>query len=355
MDANSNSFIEKSQLPILIVEDEADIRCLLQREIADQGYPVVAVGDAERALVALQDRLFAVVVTDICMPGIDGVTLTQRIKQQSPATEVILVTGYASIETASQAVRLGAFDYLTKPFGNICFISECIARAAEKFFQGTQARAQLNHLQAQQTLFARVLDHFPMGVVLIDDAGKVLLENQHALAIFAQGDGLSKNSSGRLLGARSDITANLRALIKDAVEGLQGQGIRQGGAMLLPRPSGRPSYSALVMPLKPEEERWERGEPASAVFVSDPEQRAGTAEDLLCRLYALTPTEARLAAILMQGKSVEDAMFELNVSSNTARTHLKRIFVKTNTTHQGDLISLLFNSPALLKLKQESP
>jgi DNA-binding CsgD family transcriptional regulator len=107
--------------------------------------------------------------------------------------------------------------------------------------------------------------------------------------------------------------------------------------------------SLLVTPLSVDCEPLPPGEPSTAIFVSDPEQRVETAEEMLCRLYALTPTEARLAAILMQGKSLEDAGSELEVSTNTARTHLKRIFSKTGTTHQGDLISLLLSGPALFQ------
>jgi DNA-binding CsgD family transcriptional regulator len=70
----------------------------------------------------------------------------------------------------------------------------------------------------------------------------------------------------------------------------------------------------------------------------------------LCELHGLTPAEARLAAALVRGFSLEEAAAELVISRNTARTHLKRVFAKTGTCRQGELISLLLSGPALVQL-----
>ena len=112
----------------------------------------------------------------------------------------------------------------------------------------------------------------------------------------------------------------------------------------------RAALSVLVLPLDPNLGQGGAGVPIVAMLVSDPEQRVETPEKTLCRLYALATAEARLTGLLMQGKSFEEARRELDISANTARTHLKHIFEKTDTSRQGELISLLLSGPALLRL-----
>jgi DNA-binding CsgD family transcriptional regulator len=91
-----------------------------------------------------------------------------------------------------------------------------------------------------------------------------------------------------------------------------------------------------------------KGTVSAALFVSDPERRPGTVDELLCRQYGLTPAEARIACLLTQGRSVSACAAELSISLNTARTHLKRVYSKTSTHGQSDLVSLLLSSPAPL-------
>jgi FixJ family two-component response regulator len=345
---------KRSDLPVLVVEDDPEVRCLLQREIQDQGHPVTVVPEAEQALEALSASTYAVVITDIRMPGMDGVELTRRIKQSAPDTEVILITGYASIDTASTAVRLGAADYLQKPLGDISRIHESLDRALERHQQRAQTLEHISQLEARQRVFAHLLDRLPMGLALIARDGHVLHLNRAAGAILGEHDGLSLTDDKQLRASRHDDTLRLQSLIQTAGAAVTNGRGRRGGAAKVDRPSGRTALSVVVTPLHAENGELSHDEAAAALFVSDPDRRVATAEDLLCRLYALTPTEARLAAVLMQGKSVEEAATELNVSTNTARTHLKRIFGKTGTSRQGDLISLLLSGPALLRLEEDS-
>jgi FixJ family two-component response regulator len=333
-----------------VVEDDDEVRCLLQREIEEQGHPVTPVGDAELALTALRERSFSIVITDIRMPGMDGVELTQLIKQDWPDTEVIIITGFASIDSATKAVRFGASDYLTKPFGDLNRIHESIDRALEKIGERSATRLQISDLTTRYESLKIVVNQLPMGVIIIEARGEVLMTNQAAETILTQADGLTISDTRRLHGSRAEDTARLRKLL-DLASGAAEQP-RHGGAITLPRPSGRADLSLLVIPLATDRAQITKG-PATAVFVSDPEQRVETPAALLCRLYGLTPTEARVAAILMQGKSVEDAGNELSMRTNTARTHIKHIFQKTTTKNQGDLISLLLSGPALLRPEPE--
>lgn len=104
---------------ILVVEDEKIKRITLADDLAGQGHEVVSAADGAEALERLAESTFDVVVTDLKMPRIDGLELLKRIKQGPQAdVEVIMMTAYGSIPVAVEAVKQGAFDFLTKPFRN---------------------------------------------------------------------------------------------------------------------------------------------------------------------------------------------------------------------------------------------
>jgi DNA-binding NtrC family response regulator len=101
---------------ILIVDDEPVVRDSLGKWFAEEGFTVRAVGSAQEALNSFQPHTWDVALLDIKMPGIDGIKLQQRLHQADPDLIVIVMTGYASVETAIQALKQGAYDYICKPF-----------------------------------------------------------------------------------------------------------------------------------------------------------------------------------------------------------------------------------------------
>ncbi len=102
---------------ILIVDDEAHIRTHLGTYVRSLGHDVEDAADGGAGLAALQRRRFDVVVSDVRMPRLDGMTLLAEVKRGSPETAVVLMTAYATIPQAVEAMRAGAADYLVKPFG----------------------------------------------------------------------------------------------------------------------------------------------------------------------------------------------------------------------------------------------
>jgi DNA-binding NtrC family response regulator len=100
---------------ILIADDKENMLRLLQR-ILGEAYEVRAVADGAQALELLAAQRFDVVLTDVRMPGADGLAVLRATRQRAPDTAVILMTAYASIPSAVEAVREGAYDYLQKPF-----------------------------------------------------------------------------------------------------------------------------------------------------------------------------------------------------------------------------------------------
>jgi two-component system alkaline phosphatase synthesis response regulator PhoP len=107
--------INPEDATILVVDDEGAIRYSVTKTLERVGYHVVTASSGEEALEILTGQNFDVVLTDIRMPGISGVDLLARIKEQSTDAVVILMTGYASLGTAVESLRLGAHDYLIKP------------------------------------------------------------------------------------------------------------------------------------------------------------------------------------------------------------------------------------------------
>lgn len=102
---------------ILIVDDEEVVRRSHLRSLAGTGCMTRVAKDGMTALEVMEKDSFDVVLLDLRMPDIDGMDVLKTIKDRWPDCEVVVITGYPSIETAKQAVRLGAFDYLIKPVG----------------------------------------------------------------------------------------------------------------------------------------------------------------------------------------------------------------------------------------------
>lgn len=116
---------------ILIVDDEQHVRESLSSWFVEDGYDVSAAPSGKEALLLLGRRHFNVVITDIKMPGMDGLELQHRIHEVDPDVAIILVTAYASVDTAVKALKEGAYDYLSKPFDPE-ELSRIVEKACEK-------------------------------------------------------------------------------------------------------------------------------------------------------------------------------------------------------------------------------
>jgi two-component system response regulator HydG len=130
---------------ILVVDDEFAVRDSLTHWFEKDGYDVTAAENATEALRALQEHRYDVVLLDIKMPGMDGMELQAHIHKLDPSLAVIMITAFASVETAVQALKQGAFDYVTKPI-DPDELSHLVQRALEK------RRLERENLQLRETL-----------------------------------------------------------------------------------------------------------------------------------------------------------------------------------------------------------
>jgi DNA-binding response OmpR family regulator len=120
--------------PVLIVEDEAIMRESLRDWLTESGYQVATAEDGEQALQMVAERDFGIAVLDLKLPGKDGLEVLREAKEQRPRLKGIIITAYPSVETAVEAMRLGAIDYLPKPFA---------PDALEKLIQQTLGPVQM--------------------------------------------------------------------------------------------------------------------------------------------------------------------------------------------------------------------
>jgi len=139
---------------VLIVDDEFSVRDSLTNWFRKDGYEVRAVGNATDALRALQDERADVALVDIKMPGMDGMELQEHIHRIDPEIAVIMITAFASVETAVRALKQGAFDYVTKPI-DPDELSHLVRRALEVrrlSRENAQLRSSLDDLVAVDTI-----------------------------------------------------------------------------------------------------------------------------------------------------------------------------------------------------------
>ena len=211
-----------------------------------------------------------------------------------------------------------------------------------------QIHRRIIGIEARSEAAADALDCLPMGLIFVDGRGKVIFLNRSAKAILDQKDGLNLVREG-LCAGRSDEAASLRRMIHEAALTTSGKGFHSGGVIAISRPSLKRPFQVLVTPLASNGFELGPERPAAAVFLSDPESKIEADPRVFHRLFALTEAESRLAAVLMDGKSIEEASEEIGVSRATVRTQLQRIFDKTQTRRQGELVRFLLSGPAQLR------
>ena len=118
---------------ILLVDDEVVFTNNMSKLLSWRGYQVKAVNSGDEAIRALMDNSFDVMVLDLKMPGLDGIATIREMRKLGLFTEVLILTGHGSIDSALQAIQMGAYDYVTKP----CEITELVSKIEAAFERKT--------------------------------------------------------------------------------------------------------------------------------------------------------------------------------------------------------------------------
>ncbi len=192
---------------LLILDDEERMAGLLKRSLERDGYIVEAYSNPEQAIQALKEHLWDVLITDLKMPGTSGIDVLKRCKQISPQTEVILMTAFASVETAREALKLGAVDYLIKPL------------SAENDLKPLLERLLANHSSDENPIIPQsyITDRTPTAEQLADFDlnGMGILESKSPAMkkIFEKLDKIARSEAAVLLrgesGTGKEVTADL--------------------------------------------------------------------------------------------------------------------------------------------------
>ena len=165
---------------ILLVDDEPDIREVLDIYLTELGYAVHTAEDGEKALAAFHRTLPSIVLSDIKMPGMDGIELLRRIKKESPETEVIMITGHGDMELAIDSLKLEATDFITKPV-NDDILEFALQRAEERIEMRRRLRSYTENLeQMVEEKTRQLLDSEKMAAM-----GRVAAELSHTIKNIA--------------------------------------------------------------------------------------------------------------------------------------------------------------------------
>ena len=284
--------MERSPTRVLVVDDEAQFRSLVTELLIDKGFDARAAPDARAALDLVVDRSFGVAVLDLVMPGMGGMELAEKIKQVSPDTQVLILTGQGDMGSAIDGLRHGVYDYLQKADLDIPRLARAVSEAGERSRLTRENRELLTRLQETNRLLKalhdvaagiagephldRVLDRLIAAAKILCHAsvGRVLLFGR------THGDDLVIES-----GAGEGVDA-VRGARLHAEEGIAALAAAQNQALVVPNPREHPRYShrcddlpssrpgMVCAPLR-------HGAVYGAVCVAGPEESQGqfTAED----------------------------------------------------------------------------
>ncbi len=203
---------------ILVIDDEPDIRDGCERILVRMGCRVAKVSNGRDGLDFLAREPAEVVLLDLKMPGLGGIEVLPRIKDSHPETLVVMITGYATLETAVEAMKLGAYDFIPKPFQpdqlriTVGRALERIKLAAEARRLERERRRTLSDLHLEQSRIRTIIRALPLGVLVTDPGCNVVLMNP----AFRTMVGLEPGAQpGRHLGAYLEEEAELCRLVED--------------------------------------------------------------------------------------------------------------------------------------------
>jgi len=302
---------------ILLIDDEAHNREALTLLLAGAGYQVQSAASGEEALKILQHTPFEVVISDLFLPGVSGIDILKQVKEDSPYTNVILITGNASAETAVEAMKEGAFDYITKPL-NFEKLKILVAKALEKsrlvaenLYLRQQLRGKykfdriIGNSPAMQQVFSRMerIVHTDSTILILGESGtgKELV----AKAIHYNGPRREKPFVAINCGAipaellESELFGHTRGSFTGAVSDKPGKfEVANGGTIFLDE------IGTMPMPLQMKLLR---------VLQEHEVERVGSSKRIKLNVRVISATNANLEDEVKQGAFREDLYYRLNV------------------------------------------
>lgn len=205
---------------ILVVDDDSSVRRVVQMQLSEAGYDVQLAASGKEALRYLEDSIPKLVITDLRMPDLDGIELLRHLVDEQIGTTVIIVTAFGTIETAVQAMRLGAYDYITKPIDYEALLL-AVHRAMERQSLLDEVRNLRSALDRRYG-FENIIGHSKKLLDVLEKAARVA---QHDSTVLIQGEtGTGKELLARAIHHNSRrrnqpfVTINCGAIPKELIE-----------------------------------------------------------------------------------------------------------------------------------------
>ncbi len=315
---------------ILFVDDDAYILKSLQRGLhyKSQDWDMVYFDHPLDALNHLKTEQIDVIVADLRMPEVNGLELARKINERNNTCRIIFLTGTADLETAITSINeTNVFRFFTKP----CPVDELC--------QGIEEALADLETERHKTLGNLALNKIPVGICMVDSNARLLFSNSAAQSILEKREGLFINQNQLLKAESPSHSAALLQAIKNAGNVLN---IEESDAISLPRLSGKRDLSVRCLPVNRDSNS------QILLFIGDPESPPNIDFAILSQLFSLSNSEAKLAAELSKGYSLEISAEHIGLTISTARTYLKQVFAKTNTNRQAELVKLILTSPAAI-------
>lgn len=325
---------------ILFVDDERnvlDAHCRAFRRRAGE-FDLQCAISGEEALNIFRHDPADIVVTDLRMPKMQGFELVAAIKQLRPQTECIILTGTGDMQSAINAINeFSVFRYYAKPCN-----PEILANGIDDAIQSIGA----NHNADEPLDIGKMaLDRLTYGIFVLTGDAKVVFMNNTGAELIDAKDGLTIGRDGLLRADRPPVSDNLHNIVMEVSRSDdEGEVVN---AISIERVKNDHPLHCVVQRFS----NTGMGETTAnvAVFVTDPERDLQIDPRVLAGLFGLTKAESRLLASLVHWGRLKEASDDCSLSLNTARTYLKQIFAKTDTSRQGELIQLVLLSPAVIR------
>lgn len=287
-----------------------------------------------------------------------------------PADRVVTVddvfgdTGWLSSELYKQFLQPQDVRYilgadLRTPSGVECRFRVCRNHASKQFSardkaicalllphlkRAVELHSRLDTVEVERSIYANAINRMQIGTITLDENGAIIDMNSVADEILKQHNGLTI-ARGAIEATDAQENRTLQRLIRHAVLGHHGTAAAIVEAMPITRSFDKPRLGLLVRTvLLSDWSEDNKRQVAVTLFLRDPDRKPQGVQEIIRKLFDLTPAETSLALLLTNGLTLEEAAEESGISKNTARTHLRAIFSKTGVTRQATLVRILLGS-----------
>jgi len=298
------------------------------------------VPDAEAIINQKSAANADVILLDADCTGDSDFETLKKLRSAIPSVPVVLLTENED-QIGQFAIRNGAQDYLLRNQLNSNSISRGLISAIERHQGSQQPAAEASPLLESATA---VLNRLPLGVILVTEQSQVLFFNDKAKRFLDRKDGLILDANRICRAVVPSENKHLGELLTSTLSPASDKQSESDFAMTVTRENSDAPLIILLAPIG----TGIAGKGA-VLFVSDPIEPVELSIDTICRLYALTPAEGRLALGLTNGRKLDDLAEEWGVSMHTVRSQLRQIFRKTDTSRQSELVKLILTGPAALQ------